>query len=82
MKRFQIILSVVLILVLFVWFVWFVPLGEGSWMDENAPAPVLQFLYVLAFVVTAPLSRELGIDAPSLGGESWRPQGATTRQVN
>ena len=78
MKLLHIILSLFFIVVLFVWFV---PLGEGSWMNENAPAPVLQLLYIFAFFVTAPLSRGLGIDAPSLEGESWRPERPMTRQV-
>ena len=69
MKLLHIILSVVFILVLFVWFI---PLSEGSWMSDNAPVPVLHLLYILSFIITSPLSRGLGIDAPSLEGESWR----------
>ena len=69
MKQLHIILLLLFIVVLFVWFI---PLGEGSWMNDNAPTPVLQLLYIFAFFVTAPLSRVLGIDAPSLQGGSWR----------
>ena len=69
MKQLHIILLLLFIVVLFVWFI---PLGEGSWMNENAPVPVLKLLYILSFIVTAPMSRGLGIDAPSLQGGSWR----------
>jgi hypothetical protein len=72
MKQLHIILLLLFIVVLFVWFI---PLGEGSWMNDNAPVPVLKLLYILSFIVTAPMSRELDIDAPSLQGGSWRGSG-------